>query len=65
MSTVEKVTYQSTQTRVVLAPWAKVVGISAAVVLGTFIVFAIGFAAPELIHNAAHDIRHGLAFPCH
>jgi 4-hydroxy-tetrahydrodipicolinate synthase len=24
-----------------------------------------GFAYPEFIHNAAHDTRHGLSFPCH
>ncbi|MBV9151878.1 MAG: CbtB-domain containing protein, partial [Alphaproteobacteria bacterium] len=23
------------------------------------------FAGPTTIHNAAHDVRHAFAFPCH
>jgi len=46
-------------------PWAYVYAISAAIVTGVLIVTAVGFAGPEVVHNAAHDIRHGLAFPCH
>jgi len=33
--------------------------------LGLFIVLAVGFASPEVIHNAAHDVRHGMNFMCH
>lgn len=36
-----------------------------AVVLGLAILYGVGFAQPAAIHNAAHDTRHGLAFPCH
>ena len=36
-----------------------------AILLGTFLVLGTGFAQPDAIHNAAHDGRHGLAFPCH
>ncbi|MFI5000122.1 MAG: CbtB domain-containing protein [Reyranellales bacterium] len=36
-----------------------------ALALGIGLVFLTGFASPELIHNAAHDVRHGLSFPCH
>ena len=39
--------------------------VSAALLLGTLIIAAVGFAGPEIMHNAAHDLRHGLAFPCH
>ncbi len=28
-------------------------------------VLATGFAHPEALHNAVHDARHSLAFPCH
>jgi cobalt transporter subunit CbtB len=45
--------------------WASVYAVSAAVLTGVFILAAVGFAGPEVLHNAAHDIRHGLAFPCH
>lgn len=36
-----------------------------AIALGLFFVYGVGFAAPSAIHNAAHDTRHTLAFPCH
>lgn len=36
-----------------------------AALLGTLFVFGAGFAAPEVLHNAAHDARHSFAFPCH
>jgi cobalt transporter subunit CbtB len=36
-----------------------------ALLLGLGLVFLTGFAYPEVIHNAAHDTRHGLSFPCH
>lgn len=32
---------------------------------GLFLIFGVGFAHPEAIHNAAHDSRHAFAFPCH
>lgn len=35
--------------------------------LGLSIVFGIGFVqgANDVIHNAAHDTRHTMVFPCH
>jgi cobalt transporter subunit CbtB len=42
-----------------------VLALSVAGLLGLFIVFAVGFASPEIIHNAAHDVRHGMNFMCH
>ena len=36
-----------------------------ALVVGLFLVFATGFAHPQVIHNAAHDSRHAMSFPCH
>ena len=36
-----------------------------ALLLGFGLIFLTGFAYPELIHNAAHDSRHVLSFPCH
>ena len=32
---------------------------------GLFLIYGVGFAHPEAIHNAAHDSRHSFAFPCH
>ena len=45
--------------------WTAVAGVSAAALLGVFIILGMGFAGAEVLHNAAHDMRHGLAFPCH
>ena len=33
--------------------------------IGLFLIYGVGFAYPETIHNAAHDTRHALSFPCH
>jgi cobalt transporter subunit CbtB len=27
--------------------------------------YGVGFAGPQALHNAAHDGRHAFAFPCH
>mgnify|MGYP002626471469 CR=1 FL=1 len=32
---------------------------------GLGLVFVTGFANSATVHNAAHDTRHALAFPCH
>jgi cobalt transporter subunit CbtB len=36
-----------------------------AALLGIFIVGGVGFSHIEAVHNAAHDYRHSMAFPCH
>jgi cobalt transporter subunit CbtB len=36
-----------------------------AILLGAFLVWGVGFAAPAAIHDAAHDARHAFTFPCH
>ena len=33
--------------------------------LGIFIVGFVGFSHLDVVHNAAHDYRHSMAFPCH
>lgn len=33
--------------------------------LGIVILFGVGFAPMDIAHNAAHDTRHSVAFPCH
>ena len=37
----------------------------AALVFGLAIILVVGFAPMGVAHNAAHDVRHGIAFPCH
>jgi cobalt transporter subunit CbtB len=36
-----------------------------AMALGLFIVGVVGFSHIDVIHNAARDVRHSNAFPCH
>jgi cobalt transporter subunit CbtB len=36
-----------------------------AMALGIFIVAMVGFSHIDVVHNAAHDVRHSNAFPCH
>jgi len=36
-----------------------------ALVFGLFLVLVSGFAGSNVLHNAAHDTRHSIGFPCH
>jgi cobalt transporter subunit CbtB len=38
---------------------------AATLLFGLGLVFLTGFAHSQTIHNAAHDTRHAMAFPCH
>ena len=44
---------------------SRAIPIFAAALLGMFIVGGVGFSHIEAVHNAAHDYRHSMAFPCH
>ena len=35
------------------------------IAFGFSMIMLFGFATPELIHDAAHDVRHIMTFPCH
>jgi len=34
-------------------------------VLGLALLYGMGFAPMQALHNAAHDSRHSASFPCH
>ena len=52
--------------RSVSAPRSAIVlSATVALFLGVFVLFGVGFAQPQLLHNAAHDARHAFTFPCH
>ncbi len=36
-----------------------------ALIVGLCLVYGAGFANSEGVHDAAHDSRHALSFPCH
>lgn len=38
---------------------------AAAFAIGAALIFLVGFSHIDAVHNAAHDTRHSLAFPCH
>jgi cobalt transporter subunit CbtB len=50
---------------VVALTLARAIPIFAAALLGLFIVGGVGFSHIEAVHNAAHDYRHSMSFPCH
>lgn len=44
--------------------WRRWLPSIAAAVLGISVIAAVGFA-PGIAHQAAHDVRHTMVFPCH
>jgi cobalt transporter subunit CbtB len=36
-----------------------------AALLGMFVIWMVGFSHIDVAHNAAHDTRHSIGFPCH
>jgi cobalt transporter subunit CbtB len=36
-----------------------------AALLGAFLIWFAGFSPIAVLHNAAHDTRHSMIFPCH
>ncbi len=36
-----------------------------ALLLGVFLIYGTGFANTSFLHDAAHDTRHAISFPCH
>ncbi|WP_210528828.1 CbtB domain-containing protein [Rubellimicrobium arenae] len=44
---------------------SQTLSIAAAALLGLSLIFVAGFANATALHDAAHDQRHAIAFPCH
>jgi cobalt transporter subunit CbtB len=36
-----------------------------AAAIGVFVIGMVGFSQMSVAHNAGHDYRHSMAFPCH
>ena len=47
------------------ASWTAIVAMLTAIALGITILFVVGFSHSDLLHAAAHDVRHAAGFPCH
>ncbi len=56
---------QSHHSGSVASPLAAAGSAMLAIVFGILLLYGAGLAQPQAIHDAAHDSRHGLAFPCH
>ena len=45
--------------------FSRVAQLGVAALLGLFVIGFVGFSHAEVVHNAGHDYRHSMAFPCH
>lgn len=55
----------TTLNQTLTAARSDVFGIAAAIALGLALVFFAGLSQATVLHDAAHDGRHSIAFPCH
>lgn len=53
------------QVRAGALPWTAIAGVTSAILFGVLLLAGTGLMGSEVLHNAAHDMRHGLGFPCH
>jgi cobalt transporter subunit CbtB len=44
---------------------ATILSAALAIMLGVFVLYGVAMAQSATLHNAAHDTRHGMSFPCH
>ena len=44
---------------------SRAIQLGLAALLGLAVIGVAGFAPMEVVHNAAHDYRHSMSFPCH
>jgi len=62
---VDMLATQTKTTTLDLSTQDRMITVIIAALLGTFMVFGVAFAQPTVFHNAAHDTRHAMTFPCH
>ncbi len=55
----------TTQTQAIERADLSLMPIVFAVLGGLMLLFASGYAQASVLHDAAHDQRHAMAFPCH
>ncbi|MDI7860333.1 CbtB-domain containing protein [Rhizobiaceae bacterium n13] len=53
------------QKGVVSTSAAKTLALLALGLFGALLIGGVGFAGTPTIHDAAHDVRHTMGFPCH
>ena len=55
----------TTKTTALAAANTEILAIALAALMGVGLIFVAGFANSATIHDAAHDQRHAIGFPCH
>jgi cobalt transporter subunit CbtB len=55
----------NTSAKTATSSQSRLVQLASTMLLGVFVVGFLGFSQMEAAHNAAHDYRHSMAFPCH
>jgi cobalt transporter subunit CbtB len=55
----------STPASLAIAGSNRLVAAVFAAAFGALLLFGVGFAQSDVLHNAAHDSRHAAGFPCH
>ena len=55
----------NTQTNSIALSTPATLGVALAFVAGFGLLFVSGYAQASVLHDAAHDQRHAMAFPCH
>jgi cobalt transporter subunit CbtB len=61
----DKIVTTTSKTLSAATPASRAFQLGLAALLGLFVVGFVGFAHVDAAHNAAHDYRHSMAFPCH
>ncbi len=61
----ETITESTIQLETRTTALSKPLQIACAFILGSVILYGAGFVSTAAVHNAAHDVRHSQAFPCH
>jgi cobalt transporter subunit CbtB len=44
---------------------ARLLACACAALLGLVLLYGVGLSQPQVVHDAAHDARHAMGFPCH
>ncbi len=53
------------QKPIVVGVTSRAFSLAAITILGSILVGGVGFSNIPAIHDATHDVRHTLSFPCH
>ncbi len=62
---VDMLATQTKTTAISLSTQDRMITTVIAALLGSFLIFGVALAQPSVLHNAAHDTRHAMTFPCH